>query len=90
VRGGDPEAVGRALFNRLEEPAFALSPAVERVRDRLGRLGVCGVQMSGSGSAVFAVCRSRKEAVAAAEAFRKARPPGEPESRVFVVRSLAP
>ncbi len=90
LRSGDPEAVGRSLFNRLEEPAFALAPVVGQFRDQLARLGVCGARMSGSGSAVFAVCRSREEATRVAEAFRKTRPPGELESRVFVVRSLAP
>jgi 4-diphosphocytidyl-2-C-methyl-D-erythritol kinase len=90
VRAGDPEAVGRALFNRLEGAAFALSPAVGQVRDRLARLAPCGALMSGSGSAAFAVCRSRGEASRVAEAFRKTRPPGEPESRVLVVRSFAP
>jgi 4-diphosphocytidyl-2-C-methyl-D-erythritol kinase len=90
VRAGDPEAVGRALFNRLEKPAFELSPVVEQIRRRLTSLGPCGALMSGSGSAAFAVCRSRDEATRLAEAFRNARPPGEPESRVLVVRSIAP
>lgn len=89
VRAGDPEAVGREMFNRLEEPAFALAPVVEQVRNRLAWLGSCGAMMSGSGSAAFAVCRSRQEAIRLAAAFRSARPPGEPESRVLAVRSLA-
>jgi 4-diphosphocytidyl-2-C-methyl-D-erythritol kinase len=88
VRVGDPETAGRLLFNRLEEPAFALAPVVGRVRDRLAALGPCGARMSGSGSAVFAVCRSRGEAQTVAAAFRESRPVDEPESRVLVVRSL--
>jgi 4-diphosphocytidyl-2-C-methyl-D-erythritol kinase len=90
LRAGDPEAVGRALFNRLEQPAFALAPAVESVRQRLSGLGSCGALMSGSGSAAFAVCRSREEAIRLAAAFQDGRPAGEPDSRVLVVRSLAP
>jgi 4-diphosphocytidyl-2-C-methyl-D-erythritol kinase len=90
VRAGDPEAVGRALFNRLEKPAFALAPPVESVRNRLNGLGSCGALMSGSGSAAFAVCRSREEAIRLAAAFENGRLPGEPDSRVLVVRSLAP
>jgi 4-diphosphocytidyl-2-C-methyl-D-erythritol kinase len=90
VRSGDPEAVGRSLFNRLEEPAFVLAPVVEGIRRRLANLGPCGVLMSGSGSAVFAVCRSRGEATRVAGEFRRTRPAGEPESRVMVVRSFAP
>jgi 4-diphosphocytidyl-2-C-methyl-D-erythritol kinase len=90
VRSGDPEAIGRALFNRLEQPAFALAPAVEEVRGRLAGLGAAGALVSGSGSAAFAVCRSRDEAVRRAAEYRNTRPPGEPDSRVFVVRSFAP
>lgn len=90
VRAGDPVALGRALFNRLEEPAFALSPEVRDIRNRLAGVSPCGARMSGSGSAVFAVCRSREEATGVAAAFRAARPATEPESRVLVVRSLAP
>ena len=82
--------MGRALFNRLEQPAFALAPAVERVRRRLTSLGSAGALMSGSGSAAFAVCRSREEAIRLAAAFENNRPGGEPESRVLVVRSFAP
>jgi 4-diphosphocytidyl-2-C-methyl-D-erythritol kinase len=90
VRAGDAEAVGRALFNRLEEPAFALSPQVQQARDQLKEFGACGARMSGSGSAVFAVCRSREEAFRVADAYRGSRPQDELASRVFVVRSLAP
>jgi 4-diphosphocytidyl-2-C-methyl-D-erythritol kinase len=89
-RMGDPVAIGQLLFNRLEQPAFALSPLVEQVRSRLTGLAPCGALMSGSGSTVFALCRNRREAASVAERFRSSRPPGEPESRVLVVRSLAP
>jgi 4-diphosphocytidyl-2-C-methyl-D-erythritol kinase len=90
IRLGDPVAIGQMLFNRLEQPAFALSPVVQQVRQRLTELAPCGAMMSGSGSAVFALCQNRAEAVWVAERFRSNRPPGEPESRVLVVRSLAP
>ncbi len=90
VRSGDPVAVGRAMFNRLEEPAFALSPKVEQIRNRLAGVSPCGARMSGSGSAVFAVCRDRAEAVRVASAYRSADPTLDQDSRIFVVRSLAP
>jgi 4-diphosphocytidyl-2-C-methyl-D-erythritol kinase len=89
-RSGDPEALGRAIFNRLEAPAFALEPLVGRIRRRLDSLGACGAMMSGSGSAVFAVCRDRPHAAQVAEAFRNTRPADEPESRALIVRSLTP
>jgi 4-diphosphocytidyl-2-C-methyl-D-erythritol kinase len=87
VRAGDPEAVARSLFNRLEGPAFALSPEVEAVRRRLAVCRPLGVLMSGSGSTVFAVCRDRADAVRVAGRFRDAAPPGD-ECAVVVVRSL--
>jgi 4-diphosphocytidyl-2-C-methyl-D-erythritol kinase len=90
LRDGHPEAIGQALFNRLEQPAFALSPLVEQIRRRLAGLAPCGALMSGSGSTLFALCRTSKEANQVAEQFRSSRPTTEPESRVLVVRSLAP
>lgn len=89
-RAGDPAALGRELFNRLEGPALELEPLVGRVRHRLAACGPCGALMSGSGSAVFAVCRDRAHAVEVASSFRAARPADEPESRVLVVRSFTP
>jgi 4-diphosphocytidyl-2-C-methyl-D-erythritol kinase len=89
-RTGDAAALGGALFNRLEEPAFALEPVVGRLRHRLAAVGPCGALMSGSGSAVFAVCRDRAHAVQVSERFQKLRPADEPESRVLVLRSLTP
>lgn len=89
-RTGDAEALGRALFNRLEEPAFALEPLVGGIRERLAASGPCGALMSGSGSAVFAVCRDRAHAIRVATEFVQSRPVAEPESRVLVVRSFTP
>ena len=87
-RAGDPDALGRALFNRLEPPAFGLAPLVGAVYQRLAGLEPAGCRMSGSGSAVFAVARSRPDAVRLAAAFRAATPAGEPDSRVLCVRTL--
>ncbi len=89
-RAGDPEALGRALFNRLEAPAEEVAPAVGRIRQRLAALGPCGARMSGSGSSVFAVCRDRAHAREVASRFTETRPSDEPESSVYLVRSLSP
>jgi 4-diphosphocytidyl-2-C-methyl-D-erythritol kinase len=89
-RAGDAEAVGAALFNRLQEPAFALAPDVSRVYSRLAALDPVGCRMSGSGSAVFAVCRGPHDAARVAAGFRAAAPPGEPPSHVLVARTLTP
>jgi 4-diphosphocytidyl-2-C-methyl-D-erythritol kinase len=87
-RGGDPEALGAALFNRLQAAAFHLAPVVETVYRRLAGLNPAGCLMSGSGSAVYALCRDAHEARRVANAFQATRPPNEPESRVTVVRTL--
>lgn len=59
---GELRALGRALFNRLEAPAFAIRPELAALRRRLARLPFAGVRMSGSGSAIFGLCASRAEA----------------------------
>jgi len=87
-RAGDPDALGAALFNRLQPAAIHLAPVVETVYRRLAGLNPAGCLMSGSGSAVFALCRDSNEAHRVANAFRATRPPAEPESRVVVVRTL--
>jgi 4-diphosphocytidyl-2-C-methyl-D-erythritol kinase len=87
LRAGDVEDLGRRLHNRLQGPAFAVAPLVETVYRRLADLDPPGCRLSGSGSAVFAVCRDRREAERTAERFRAETPPGEPASQVFVVRS---
>ncbi len=53
LRRSDPRGVGRALFNRLEESAFALFPGLIELRDLLTAIGFCDTRLSGSGSALF-------------------------------------
>ncbi len=89
-QSGDATALGLAMFNRLEEPAFALEPIVGRIRKRLGQLNPAGAMMSGSGSTVFAPCRDSYEAQRVASAFKDSRPGDEPEARVLVVRGFTP
>jgi 4-diphosphocytidyl-2-C-methyl-D-erythritol kinase len=62
-------ALGRSLFNRLQETAETLEPALVRVRDALAGLGpsLDGSLMSGSGSAYFGLCRDPAAARHAAE-----------------------
>jgi 4-diphosphocytidyl-2-C-methyl-D-erythritol kinase len=63
VEHGDVEEIGRRLHNRLQEPAEALCPAVREAREKLQKAGPAGALMTGSGSAVFAVCRDRSDAI---------------------------
>ena len=67
-QSGDPERLGRCLFNRLQPVAERIVPALGRVREALIDLGpsLDGYLMSGSGSAYFGLARDRGAAEAAA------------------------
>ena len=71
---GDAARLGRALFNRLEGPAFARRPELARLRDRMARLPVAAVRLTGSGSALYGLCASRAEARRLADRLRRDRP----------------
>jgi 4-diphosphocytidyl-2-C-methyl-D-erythritol kinase len=85
VQEGRVEAIAAALFNRLEEAAQRLCPAVADLRRRLLELGPARVLMSGSGSSVFALCRDRGEARRIAHELTHG--PEENRPSVFLVRS---
>lgn len=86
VEDGDIEAIGRNLFNRLEEPAERLCPELIRLRKRLVDLTPAGVLMSGSGSTLFALCRNRAEARRVARQLRLGL---QEEANVTLVRSCS-
>ncbi len=60
------DVLGKALFNRLEEPAFSLRPDLAALARRLRRRPFQAVRMTGSGSALFGLCRTSAEARALA------------------------
>jgi 4-diphosphocytidyl-2-C-methyl-D-erythritol kinase len=62
LEAGDATRIGSLLFNRLEEPAFAMNSKVAELRRLLDRESRLGSLMTGSGSAVYALCESRNEA----------------------------
>jgi 4-diphosphocytidyl-2-C-methyl-D-erythritol kinase len=82
---GRIDDLGRLLHNRLQDAAEALCPAVAEWRQRLASLGPAGTLMSGSGSAVFALCRGPTEALRMARALKAGREAGG--GPVWVVRS---
>ena len=86
VQQGDIEAIGRALFNRLEGSAEALCPELRGYRNRLADQKPAGVLMSGSGSTLFALCRNRAEARRIARQLRLG---SEEEANVTLVRSCS-
>jgi 4-diphosphocytidyl-2-C-methyl-D-erythritol kinase len=88
LASGDVEALRRALFNRLQEPAFALSPAVASAFRRAQDVGAAGCLMTGSGSSLFALCRSPSEARRVHDDLSRGwATGGEASTRTFLVRS---
>jgi 4-diphosphocytidyl-2C-methyl-D-erythritol kinase len=70
---GDPNTsreLGALLFNRLRPVAEALVPEISSVRMALLAAGAVAVEMTGSGSGVFAVCESEAAAGAVLDGFR--------------------
>jgi len=62
LAGGDVEEMGRRLFNRLQPAAEKFAPPIASYYRLLAQRGPAGQLMSGSGSSLFALCRSRAEA----------------------------
>lgn len=88
LMSGDVEALGRALFNRLQEPAFELNPAVADAHRRVAAAGAAGGLMSGSGSCLFALCRNPSEARRVHDDLARGwAAGGEASTRTFLVRS---
>lgn len=72
LHAGNADAVGRALWNRLELPAFARWPRLRELRDLLrARPGVTGALLSGSGSTLLAVCADAASATRLASALAR-------------------
>ena len=67
---GDLRRLGKKLFNDLEEPAFALSPALPAVKEALNASGALGSLLCGSGSSVFGLFGSDEEAARARRLLR--------------------
>ena len=58
LRNGTPQALGAALFNRLEEAAFRTASSVRQFRDQLKQRGLGAYFLSGSGSTFFRIVSS--------------------------------
>lgn len=78
-----PVNLGNLLVNDLEEVTCARYPEIGLLKQRLLRRGAVGSLMSGSGSSVFGVFQSKREAV---HAFRRLRQ--EEGAQAFLVRVL--
>jgi 4-diphosphocytidyl-2-C-methyl-D-erythritol kinase len=86
LAAGDVNEIGRLLHNRLEEPAAKLRPEITELQHRLEALNPAGACMSGSGSTLFALGRTRQDAVRFAHELRHGQDKRFAPS-VYVVRS---
>ena len=84
LKSGDTQEIASGMFNRLEVPAQQLCPKIGQIRDMFEKLDCLAHQMTGSGTAWFALCRSIMQARQLALPLRQA---GIGE--VFVAHSLA-
>ena len=57
---GDDELLANSIANSLQKPAVSLVPAISTIIDELKECGLKIVQMTGSGSAVFALSTDKK------------------------------
>lgn len=70
LRSGRYGLLNRFLHNRLQEPAEQLTDHVVRLRTRFSQLPVVAHLMSGSGSACFGICPTRRTANAVGARLR--------------------
>ena len=70
-RGGDLRRLAGRLFNDLEPPAFALAPELAVVKRELSAAGAAGTLLCGSGSSVFGLFGSEREADRARRRLRR-------------------
>lgn len=76
LRNGRVSQVGQSLTNRLTTPALKIAPQIREIHESMWQLGMKAVQLTGSGSASFALVESRSVAEAAADRLRKRLQPG--------------
>lgn len=60
LKDGDDDLLAKSINNSLEPAAISMVPEIQTVKDKLYELGFKIVQMSGSGTSVFALTTDRK------------------------------
>ncbi|MGR3319195.1 MAG: 4-(cytidine 5'-diphospho)-2-C-methyl-D-erythritol kinase [Candidatus Anammoxibacter sp.] len=79
----DHVAVGSALFNRLDQTIYGLHPDLLKLKNILEGFNFCGVQVSGSGSALFGLCERRCDAEEIRKELNK-----QVSAKVYVVSNI--
>lgn len=64
LASGSPSAVGGALYNALEQPAFAVCPELAAIKAELADMGLAAL-LCGSGATVMGIARDKKQAAVA-------------------------
>lgn len=62
LKDGNPENVGKLLYNRLEEVALRIYPDLRRIKEALRAYNFCGLLLSGSGSVIYGLCKRQSDA----------------------------
>jgi len=65
LRIGDFDLIKETAYNRLEDPALDREPGLNTIRSNLIRLDIGSAHLSGSGSTIFSIAKTRKEAISA-------------------------
>ena len=86
LSSGDVPAIGQHLFNRLEVPAQKLWHRFGEVKQKLMTAGCLAVQMSGSGTAFFGLCKDETQAK---EVFHRLQNEPMHGNEVFLVSTTA-
>ncbi len=73
---GDSGEIGKHLFNRLQQPAQKILPRIDEILDSMWRCGLQACQLTGSGSACFAVQHTANQAQRCAARLRAMLEPG--------------
>ena len=81
---GNLHKMGQHLFNRLEVPAQKLWHRFGEIKEQLLSAGCLAVQMSGSGTTFFGLCKEERHAK---ETFQRLRRDSPQENEVFLVQS---
>lgn len=66
---GDDDLLAASIFNALEKPAMQLVPEIAEIKQQMFDAGLKIVQMTGSGSAVFALSTNKKQLKEVAKIF---------------------
>jgi 4-diphosphocytidyl-2-C-methyl-D-erythritol kinase len=76
LASGDLTHLSSEMMNRLTEPAKKLAPQIDEILESLWRMGLRTCQLTGSGSACFAIASSPREARRFAAQARAVLEPG--------------